>query len=136
MRVPAIILTLAFVAACGTPMQEQEVWFVHATDPHLFEEPGKRLKVDVRKHQEKLNQNAFSALFNVIRSLPDTDARPRFLVLTGDFGIDRSWTSQARDAGGGTDPAREQKHSRADQLKLLAGLFRSSPVRDVYLAGC
>jgi len=138
MRMSVLFLVLIFTASCGTREQEVDFTFIHATDPHLFEEPAKESSggnpepADVRRHKEKLNTGAFSAFLESIRSLSGADARRRLVVLTGDFGIDRSWTDQAESKLPSGKQSHET-HRRAEQVKLLASLLRSSPVTDVYV---
>jgi hypothetical protein len=95
--------------------EEREIWFVHATDPHLFvPDPGLQVKEDndaaATEHepnekacleregkkrerdslaaakQEELNEKALSEMLKSIGSLRDDT--PEFLVLTGDLGVD------------------------------------------------
>lgn len=123
----AILVTcfLAWSAAA----QDNQVWFVHATDPHLFDEP-KRLEPAVRQHQQGLNQKALAGLLEEIDSLPGVDGSPSFLVLTGDLGIDPCWIApeESQDCAAERDPAR-----REGQVKRLAELLGGSPVQDIYL---
>ncbi|HYN21192.1 MAG TPA: hypothetical protein VE078_09545, partial [Thermoanaerobaculia bacterium] len=91
--VHALLLALGLIlfAGCRRSAPEGEVWFVQATDPHLFHD-GKteeRLTKRVSEHQEKLNQEAFSRLIATLNDLPGTGEEPAFLVVSGDFGIDR-----------------------------------------------
>lgn len=87
---PIVLVLLALIplAGCRRQAPEGEVWFVHVTDPHLFYDSITEKWDDrVRNHQEKLNQEAFSALIDSLDGLPGPD--PAFLVVSGDFGLDR-----------------------------------------------
>ena len=133
------LLLLLCLFACDAP--KRELYLVQVAGLHLFEEPGKRLGKDARQHQENLNREAFSALLEAMRR-PGLDVEPQFLVLTGDFGIDPTWTTGSEQRGGDNGPVQGrgttteeggQKHRRAGQVNLLASLFRASPVKDIYL---
>ena len=123
---PLLYWTLAYASlafglaiersAAGQPEhKERDVWFVHATDPHLFvphpglqpkeendaaatepdpneiaclEKEGKKRERDAltATKQEELNEKALSEMLKSIASLGDDP--PEFLVLTGDLGVD------------------------------------------------
>lgn len=91
-------LTVERSSASHREHEDRGIWFVHATDPHLF---LKALQVDEKKDakgakeerekknkQEELNQKALTDMLKRIVSLPDSEGPPAFLVLTGDLGID------------------------------------------------
>jgi hypothetical protein len=148
MRRPASLLlaaTLLFSLACrrGTdenPQGEQAVWFVHATDPHLFADE----KDDkVRLYQEKLNQAAFSDLIHGLGSIPGLDSKPSFLLVTGDFGLDRFGGLSTQPVSTTTQPvikAADQQPAQAgpspaereSAVSLLAEQLKASPVKDIY----
>ncbi len=151
-----LVLAVAVLAGCGRADREPPLRFVHASDPHLFEEPkeaeaGKdderQKEAAVRRFKEDLNEKAFSGFLESLRGLAAGNAPPRFLVITGDFGIDPGWTkrepprvSATKPAGTAMpkaeDPVEKLKHDRAGQVKKVADLLRSlqsSPVRDVYV---
>lgn len=66
------------LAACGD--SAPPVVLVHASDPHLLD--GKR------PEQEVLNLNAFSDMMDVVADGAGDGPPPRYLVITGDFGIE------------------------------------------------
>lgn len=139
--------------------QDRDIWFVHATDPHLFIQPGRA----GREEQQRQNQEAFSDLFKWIGSLPDGYGSPAFLVLTGDLGVDPCDIRQAGAQPGTPTPAptptaqrnaepapeadeatRQETLSADDclkvkqdqhdsQIKITARIFGESPVQDIYL---
>ena len=146
--------------------EDRDIWFVHATDPHLFipaaraqedetddaeasEQESKEktcLERDQQKRkrdaltattQEALNKKAFTEMLERIRSLPEADARPAFLVLTGDLGIDPCDIPKVRDQS--TTPTLTQcleaydADERTRQISETAGVLSKSPVQDIYL---
>jgi hypothetical protein len=156
MRVSAALLLTAALLSCvacrGRVEQPEEagraVWFVHATDPHLFS----NIKEDpeVRSHQERLNQAAFSDLIHGLSAVPGLEAKPSFLLVTGDLGLDRFGpvvpppasavapqvmkpadrqvvTSADQPAPAGVTPA-----ERDSAVSLLAEQLKASPVKDIY----
>lgn len=83
-------LSALFHVGCRGPVPEENgVWFVHATDPHLFHESKKNWDDRIRLRQEELNQKSFEDLIRTLGSIPGTKSKPSFLVMTGDFGLDR-----------------------------------------------
>ncbi len=112
-------LTGALAAACAPPGPDPVLWFVHATDPHLFEEMDGQAEA-ARQRQERLNREAFQDLLTALRLLPGRDGKPAFMVLTGDLGIATS---------AGEPPARD----RSEQVRELAELLAASPVEKIYL---
>ena len=83
---------LVLLAACAAPSGDRDrtVWLVHATDPHLFYgDSYYRGKDDLRRYQEKLNREAFEAFLRGLAALPRVDPSRSYLVISGDFGIDR-----------------------------------------------
>src|SRR5438093_1935558 len=125
MRNRAVALILAStVAACQNSPQHTAITFVHATDLHLFAEPGGDIAPAGQEYQATLNRQAFTALLKLFASARDLDQLPRFLVITGDLGLDAS-------GAGPTASARE--HRRQEQIDSLARLFRTSPIPDIYI---
>jgi 3',5'-cyclic AMP phosphodiesterase CpdA len=101
-RLSIFACLLLFLLACRAE-REPEVWFVHATDPHLFEEPGRRIP------DETLNERAFQAFLQSMHSVPGVGVRPDFLVITGDFGIaerEKAETPQEKTAREAREAAR------------------------------
>ncbi|MEA2601174.1 MAG: hypothetical protein QOF89_2166 [Acidobacteriota bacterium] len=151
-----LILCLLLVpcVACQSPDEKPGVWFVHATDPHLFEEPAKpddkdfKEKEEIRKVQEDLNEKAFRAMLGTFGSLPGVGVKPDFLVVTGDFGV-----GEREPADSGTQtvppspsptpapapsgvpapaPAAQPPKAQAARIERLAQILGASPVRDLY----
>jgi len=120
------------------------VWFVHATDPHIFlpaatESTDKDAKAVAIK-QQGLNETAFSDMLKVSRSVPEGDGPPAFLVLTGDLGVDPcpipTPNKPAPDkpaATGNACVANVDKAERQKQIEKLASLLGASPLKDIYL---
>ena len=78
-------------AAGNREHEDRDVWFVHATDPHIFipdTQSQDESKKDVGVKQEELNEKALSDMLKRIGSLPEGDGPPAFLVLTGGLGLD------------------------------------------------
>ena len=145
--------------------EDRDIWFVHVTDPHLFipaardkedemddeanqQEPKEKtcLEREQQKRkrdalaattQEALNKKAFTEMLERIRSLPEADGRPAFLVLTGDLGIDPCDIPKVRDQS--TTPTLTQcldaydPEERTRQISETAGVLSNSPVQDIYL---
>jgi hypothetical protein len=148
MRIPALcLLVFALFSCLGCQKQVEEtsaVWFVHATDPHLFQ--GDVEDKGVRTYQEKLNQESFSALIQGLRSLPGAPSKPSFLVITGDLGLDGVAGAAAPQAPAPQAPtisaapppgqAAANKVAGVDReaaVNLLAEQLKASPVKDIYL---
>lgn len=146
--------------------EDRDIWFVHATDPHLFipaarykedetdddeasqREPKEKTCLDREQQkrkrdalaattQEALNKKAFTEMLERIRSLPEADGRPAFLVLTGDLGIDPCDIPKVKDPS--TTPTLIQcldaydAKERTRQVSETAGVLSNSPVQDIYL---
>ena len=84
--------------------------FVHATDPHLFEDPSKK----TQSLEEFTNRKAFAAALETVRRNPLV-SRPQVLVLTGDLGLDETWLASSHN-------------TRAVQFDTLTALFKAHPV--------
>jgi hypothetical protein len=112
----ALGLVVEKSAAGNREHDDRDIWFVHATDPHIFipaaqsrveeendtatpeQEPEEKACLERErkkrgrealgaKRQEELNKEALSEMLKLIASLPEAHG-PAFLVLTGDLGID------------------------------------------------
>lgn len=106
----------ALLWACGSGASSDDqpgVWFVHATDPHVFEEP------EYAEAQEPINQRAFRRLLETLETLPDSDAEPAFLLLTGDLGF-------------GEEAGEREEGGRESRIRRLAELLSARPDLDVY----
>lgn len=136
-RVFAALLTALF-AGCREPEHEAAVWFVHATDPHLFEAQVELTEKDrqdeekvrhfqiaerTRKRQETLNQAAFADLLRVASAPPRSAAQPAFLVVTGDLGLDAAPppAQPAPSAGAEQRPAVQAATATANPPSGTAG---------------
>jgi hypothetical protein len=90
--VVAFCLVVGTSAAGNRKHEECDVWFVHATDPHLFlkavDEKKDAEAAEKKKRQEEVNRKALTDMLKRIRSLPGGEGPSAFLVLTGDLGID------------------------------------------------
>lgn len=144
---PFSLLLLVCLMATGCTSNradrtDHSVWFVHATDPHIYLDPkddSESAKHLVEK-QQSLDERALSDLLQQIRNLPQSTSPSTFLLITGDFGVDPCLvlTSEAskkdRDKrtvkdclGDGVDKAK-----RDAQVEKIAQLFGTSPIRDIY----
>jgi len=126
-------------APAGTGEPEAGVWFVQATDPHLFyDSVTESWKEPVRLFQEKKNQEALSQLLGILDRPPGTDVRPSFLVVSGDFGLDR-FTDELQAALGSRAPAaapasgEAASASAASAVRYLVGVLSQSPVKDIFV---
>jgi hypothetical protein len=148
MRRPASLLLAVILLSClscrtrvePSPDDGQAVWFVHATDPHLFYDDEK--DKSVRLHQQKLNQSAFSDLIRGLGAVPGLESRPSFLLVTGDLGLDRFGrvtpppASTAPPVVKAPDQTVEEPVTPAEResaVTLLAETLKASPVKDIYL---
>ena len=148
MRRPASLLLAVIVLSClscrnrveQSPDDGQAVWFVHATDPHLFYADEKDDKV--RLHQEKLNQAAFSDLIHSVGSVSGLESKPSFLLVTGDLGLDRFGAPAAPPAPATSQPvikapdqpaqAGVSAAERESAVSLMAETLKASPIKDIY----
>lgn len=104
-----LLFLAALLAGCN---RDRVVWFVQVTDPHFFEDitdPRKlpdptKEKWDeeekARVFREGLSRDAFTDLMKALGALPGRKGKPDFLVITGDFGIDRFLSSAVIPEGG------------------------------------
>lgn len=147
-------------AADNQQPRDRDIWFVHATDPHIFLKPAPvEAKNAIREKQEKLNQDALSDMLKRIRSLPGGQGTSSFLVMTGDLGIDPCEIGRKESAQGGRTlatpspaeadsdgdtngpgdrPAKDcldnvDPAKRKKQIDETARLLGQSPVPDIYL---
>jgi hypothetical protein len=115
-------------AAVNREHEDRDVWFVHATDPHLFlKEVDEKKDAEAaakKKRQEELNRKALSDMLKRMRSLPGGEGPSTFLVLTGDLGIDpceipkggnQSVTTTGAEAG--TPPPTEAQNGDKQRAK-------------------
>ncbi len=149
------LLALACLAGCkekarseqGSERPSEDVWFVHATDPHIFlstahTQPGKdpsgkdvsdkdaKADSDTGAKQEDLDQKALSDMLQSIPSLSEGD-RPEFLLLTGDIGVDPC--PIAKPAETVADCIKPEPASKKAQIDKTATLLEASTLRDIYL---
>jgi hypothetical protein len=144
---PFSLLLLACLIATGCTSNradrtDHSVWFVHATDPHIYLDP--KDDSETAKHlvekQQNLDERALSDLLQQVRNLPQSTSPSTFLLITGDFGVDPCLvlTTEAskkdRDKrtvkdclGDGVDKAK-----RDAQVEKIAQLLGNSPIRDIY----
>lgn len=134
-----LLLSLILLAGCRREAPKGEVWFVHATDPHLYygDLP------DLRQRQEPMNQAAFSDLIRSLDKLPGDDPEPLFLVVSGDFGLDLFAGTAAPQATPTPTPPPSPTPAPAPAqaappgvdaaVKLVVDVLSKSPVEDVFL---
>lgn len=142
----AFAAALALLGCAGSHQQRERkdhlVWFVHATDPHIFVLPAQGEQEDskaARSRQQELNEKAFSDMLDRIPSLPGGDGPPAFLLLTGDLGLDPcsddKTEKSAKECWSPDDPKKlKDLNDRKDSMiKETAKLLGASPVQDIYL---
>lgn len=142
----AFAAALALLGCAGSHQQRERkdhlVWFVHATDPHIFVLPAQGEQEDskaARSRQQELNEKAFSDMLDRIPSLPGGDGSPAFLLLTGDLGLDpcsdEKTEKSAKECWSPDDPKKlKDLNDRKDSMiKETAKLLGASPVQDIYL---
>jgi hypothetical protein len=121
--VPVLILALG-AAGCGGKPPELSVWFVHATDPHLFNLPKPDEKPEqyrTRLYQQQLARRDFANLLAAAGSPAEAPARPAFLVLSGDLGL------EALSKRAGVADA-----DRTARIQQIADTLRTGPFKDIY----
>src|ERR1700728_4181034 len=85
---------LLFANSCTSQRSvadDRTVWFVHATDPHLYLYAAEDAADAVKKStafQESHDRDVLSGFFQRVGTLPRTSGPPAFILITGDFGID------------------------------------------------
>jgi hypothetical protein len=142
MRRSATVLLLGLTFSCRSsqPAPGPIVTFVHATDPHLFEDTtetrdtsadGRRRATARRQWQGTLDAQALAALMQEMKGLAGGAEAPSFLVITGDFGVDYTWG--VADNLGTAAERQKRQEIRGQQADTTAALLRTSPVRDIYL---
>jgi hypothetical protein len=159
----ALGLVVERSAAGHREHENRDIWFVHATDPHLFIPPGEA----GREEQQRQNQQALSDLLKYIGSLSESNGPLAFLVLTGDLGVDPCDIRQAgnqpstatptptptptptvqrsaapageageavkQDALSVDDCLKVAPEKRANQITITARVLGQSPVQEIYL---
>lgn len=139
------LLLLLFASSCSTQRSvpdDRTVWFVHATDPHLYLYTAEDATDAVRKStafQESHDRDVLSEFFQDVRTLPQTSGPPAFILITGDFGVDPCLIPNS-DALKKPEKARTlddcvtkfDPKKRDDEVEALSTLFSASPVRNVY----
>jgi len=139
------LLIFLLVAGCGKTIQpsHSRIAFVHATDPHVFLSTAQSEKTkDVGVKQQSLDEKALTDMFRQMRLIADEGHALRFVVLTGDFGVEpcsiASLPASATDANN-TQPTAKQcldnvdGKKRSDEVTKLAELLAQSPVPEMYL---
>lgn len=153
-------------AADSRKYEDHDLSFVHATDPHIFlpaaQAQDEETK-DIGGKQQELNEKALLDMLKRIRSLPEGDGPPAFLVLTGDLGVDPCFIVKSENPPGKqtlpphspTQPPTEADNNdkqnkpgglsakdclsgvdpdkRKEEIKRTADLLGQSPVQNIYL---
>ncbi len=141
----AIVLAFTFTLGCADQHRRHEpsIWFVHATDPHLFLDAS--IKEDKKKIQEDLDEKAVSDMWQRLSSLENSGRTFSFVVLTGDFGVEPCSIADLPAPANATEKEnyvaplakdcldKVNASKRADQVSKLADLLGNSPVPDIYL---
>jgi hypothetical protein len=122
--------------------EDEGIWFVHATDPHLFlkaiKADGKEARVVEqetleKKAQEPLNEEALADMLKRIRSLPGGEGPSAFLVLTGDFGIDPCEICKTATQPNARTLAECLDADPTKQIEKIAKVLGDNPVPNIYL---
>jgi hypothetical protein len=162
LAVSAVVMFLLYrgVGRASAEDRERGVWFVHATDPHLFlpaAQDTEKAKKDTGEKQEGLNEKALSDALRRIGSLPEGGGPPAFLVLTGDLGVEPCSIAKSALPVAATTPAPAKPPAtppqasrsstpaagqndcvaddakRAKQIERLVNVLGASPVHAIYL---
>ncbi len=146
-----VLLWYRGTARTSATAGDRGVWFVHATDPHLFlpaAQDADKARKDTGEKQEGLNEKALSDALRRIGSLPEGDGPPAFLVLTGDLGVEpcsiaRSAPGKTPTTPAGAAPASTATPAanecvpddaqRSKQIERLVSVLGASPVHEIYL---
>jgi hypothetical protein len=145
--VAAALLLGTFAASCGQDQRTSHdshdgaIWFVHATDPHIYKDPtpdAKAITDPNKRKTQKLDEEALTALFQKTSDLPQSYGPPAFLLITGDFGIDPCLIPKPAVDENDKRPAEKcledvDPDKRGPQIANLADLLAKSPVHDIYL---
>jgi hypothetical protein len=141
----ASLVLCLIVASCATSQLHSgdgTIWFVHATDPHIYKDPvadAATLTDPNKKKTQELDEEALTALFQKIPDLSETYGPPSFLLITGDFGIDPCLIPKTPVTGEDKRTAEDclkqviDTDKRAPEIANLADLLAKSPVRNIYL---
>ena len=139
-------LTVMGLAGCGGSTKREQagegIWFVHATDPHIFVASARataKPESDSGKKLQEHDEKALADLLQRIPALSESGVPPAFLLLTGNLGINPCAIPKTPPAQGakpadakacvdGVDPG-----ERKNQIDKVAGLLEKSPVRDIYV---
>lgn len=120
------------------------VWFIHATDPHVYlylKKPGDVDEKAIWDYQQKQDAETFKTFLQTLATLPQKDGPPAFLLITGDFGVDpclnlKAATPPTTTATTPTDAkgclAAVDDKERASRVDAFADLLSASPVPDIY----
>lgn len=127
-----LLLTPILLAGCRREAPKGEVWFVHATDPHLYYGDATPA---IQQRQEPMNQAAFLDLIRSLDKLPGDNPEPAFLVVSGDFGLDLFAGAAAPQATPTPTPTPTPAASPKVEgaVKLVVDVLSKSPVKDVFL---
>jgi hypothetical protein len=146
----SLALCLFAVASCGTDShasRDGAIWFVHATDPHIYKDKIEKKDLntvtdeDKKPKLQKLDEAALTALFQKVADLPQSYGPPAFLLITGDFGIDPCLITTpplppASASNANKDPKvcinTVDKDLRKAQIQNLAAILAKSPVSQIY----
>jgi hypothetical protein len=136
---------LLFANSCTSQRSvpdDRTVWFVHATDPHLYLYAAEDATDAVKKStafEESHDRDVLSQFFQHIRTLPQISGPPAFILITGDFGVDPCLIPNA-DTLKKPEKTRTlddcvtkfDAKKRDDEVEALSALFAASPVRNIY----
>ena len=135
---------LLFANSCTSQRSvpdDRTVWFVHATDPHLYLYAAEDATDAVKKStafEESHDRDVLSQFFQHIRTLPQISGPPAFILITGDFGVDPCLIPNA-DTLKKPEKTRTlddcvtkfDAKKRDDEVEALSALFAASPVRNI-----
>lgn len=115
---------------------EHALWFVHASDPHVYKDQVADADLKEKPKLQKLDEEALNALFQKITDISTTHGSPAFLLITGDFGVDPCLIPAAADMGkkdrSAEDCLKIDQAKQDAQIENYAELLSKSPVQDIY----
>jgi hypothetical protein len=151
------VFAWALASSCDSKRSghdEQALWFVHATDPHIYlelknptdpkkptdpKEPDDSKPESIWNYQQNHDDETFKNFFQKVSTLPHSGGPPAFIVITGDFGVDPclilsstavvadSKHPTAKECLGGVD-----QNKRTERVDKFVERFAASAVRDIY----
>jgi hypothetical protein len=141
--VSASLAASVLALACSTHRErvgDGGVWFVHATDPHVYlylKKPDDANEKAIWDYQQNQDAQTFRTFLQALATLPQKDGPPAFLLITGDFGVDpclnpKPGTPATALADAKGCLASVDEKERASRVDAFADLLSASPIPDIY----